>query len=131
MTLSRTALCAVLPGESDSVAHDVRLLWPLALAGVLSVLYRWFGERLGHGDLRPYVLVQFLPMAVMPGLLQGWPARLTGSGWYGLVLAAYVATKLAELGAARLYTLTGSVSGHSRKHLLASGRRHAVSLYVA
>lgn len=120
MTLSFMAFFSVLLGERVSVRAGVRLLWPLLLAGVLSVLYWWLTEHHGHGDLRPYVLVQFLPMALMPLLLLCFRSPLGGSGWLWLVLAAYAASKLAELGDAPLFTLTGQISGHTLKHVLAA-----------
>lgn len=120
MTLAFMAFFSVLFGEYVSPAAGARLLWPLLLAGVLSVLYWWLTERQGHGDLRPYVLVQFLPMLLMPVLLLAYRSPLDGDGWYWLVLAVYAAAKLAELGDARLFALTGWLSGHTLKHLLAA-----------
>jgi hypothetical protein len=95
-------------------------LWPLLLAGVLSVLYWWLTEQRGHGDLRPYVLVQFLPMVIMPLLLLFYKSPFGSSGWLWLVLVVYAASKLAELGDTFLFELTGIISGHTLKHLLAA-----------
>jgi len=120
MTLSFMAFFSVLLGERVSVKAGQRLLWPLVLAGMLSVLYWWLGEARGHGDLRPYVLVQFLPMLLMPVLLLFYRPVFGGNGWLWLVLAVYSASKLAELGDGYLFTLTGLVSGHTLKHVLAA-----------
>jgi hypothetical protein len=43
-----------------------------------------------------------------------------GSGWFWSVLGVYAASKLAELLDAPLFELTGLVSGHTLKHLLAA-----------
>jgi hypothetical protein len=39
--------------------------------------------------LRPYVVVQFLPMLVLPVLLLGYPSAVAGSGYIWVALAAY------------------------------------------
>jgi len=120
MTLSFMAFFSVLLGEYVSARAGARLLWPLLLAGVLSVLYWWLTEQRGHGDLRPYVLVQFLPMVIMPLLLLFYKSPFGSSGWLWLVLVVYAASKLAELGDAFLFELTGIISGHTLKHVLAA-----------
>jgi len=120
MTLSFMAFFSVLLGEYVSARAGARLLWPLLLAGVLSVLYWWLTEQRGHGDLRPYVLVQFLPMVIMPLLLLFYNSPFGSSGWLWLVLVVYAASKLAELGDAFLFELTGIISGHTLKHVLAA-----------
>jgi hypothetical protein len=119
MTLSFMAFFSVLIGERVSVNSGVRLLWPLLLAGVVSVLYWWLTEERGSGDLRLYILVQFLPMVAMPLLLLFYKSPFGGDGWIWLVFVAYAVSKLAELGDEFLFELTGLVSGHTLKHVLA------------
>ncbi|MDZ7855183.1 hypothetical protein [Sphaerotilus sp.] len=75
--------------------------WGVATA---SVLYWWFTEQGGVGDLRPYLLVQFLPMVLVPAALlmrmapvesAPWPCVSDRAWWtvlalYGLAAAAAV-----------------------------------------
>ena len=97
--------------------------WGVATA---SVLYWWFTEQRGVGDLRPYLLVQFLPMLIVPAAL-GMKMAPVGSGavvsdraWWA-VLALYGLAKLAESADAPMYAaLSGAASGHMLKHLLAA-----------
>ena len=65
MSVAFTAFLAALLGEKVSPMLARRLLWPLVLAGLASVLYWYFSERAGSGDLRPYALVQLAPMLAL------------------------------------------------------------------
>ena len=47
---------------------ELRLLGPLLLAGLGSVVYWHWTELRGVGDLRPYAAVQFFPiLTILPG----------------------------------------------------------------
>jgi len=117
-------LCAFL-------AERVAPRWsaPASLATTLvvataAVLYWWFGERQGEGDLRPYLVVQFLPMLLVPlALLLRVGADRNGRtpdhAWWA-VLALYAAAKGAELADRAVFDALGLLSGHTLKHLLAA-----------
>ncbi|WP_442776005.1 hypothetical protein [Sphaerotilus montanus] len=99
--------------------------WGVATA---SVLYWWFTEQGGVGDLRPYLLVQFLPMVLVPAaLLMRMAPRGSAPGacvsdraWWA-VLALYGLAKLAESADAPVFeALSHTTSGHVLKHLLAA-----------
>ena len=85
MTLGFMAIVAAMVAERISVRAGVLSLVPLVIAGGLSVLYWRWTEAHGHGDLRPYFLVQFgslLAVLVMlivfaPDIrrLGAWPLR--------------------------------------------------------
>ncbi|MBM4200342.1 MAG: hypothetical protein FJ189_03550 [Gammaproteobacteria bacterium] len=121
MTLSFMAFFAAIVGEHLSPALGRRLLWPLSAVGIATVLYWHVTETAGRGDLRPYGLVQFLPLALMPLILLRHPSRLRSTGYLWAVLAAYALAKGAEAADERIFGLTGVISGHSLKHLLAAG----------
>lgn len=99
--------------------------WGVATA---SVLYWWFTEQGGVGDLRPYLLVQFLLMVLVPAALL---MRMAPSGsapgacvsdraWWA-VLALYGLAKLAESADTPVFeVLSHTTSGHVLKHLLAA-----------
>jgi hypothetical protein len=96
-------------------------LWlPLVAAGVLATSYWHWTERAGIGDLRLYVLVQFLPLLLMPVLLLAFPARQLRTADVFAILGWYALAKLLELLDNFVYTATGAVSGHSLKHVVAS-----------
>lgn len=92
----------------------------LALCAVASVAWWHFTNAEGQGDLRPYLLLQLLPILLIP--LWQW---LHGSerrdrAYFGAALAIYVLAKLAELNDHAFLALNGLLSGHTLKHLLAT-----------
>jgi hypothetical protein len=116
MTIGFMALLASVIGERISRRAGTWLLWPLVVVGVWSTVHWQVGEQQGVGDLRPYGLVQFGSLVLVPLILALFPARYTGTrdlviaiGWYGLA-------KIFEHFDRGVFQLTG-VSGHSLKHL--------------
>jgi hypothetical protein len=115
MTLAFMSLFAMVIGEFVSPKLGKALLWPLLGIGLYSVLY-WHSV----DDLRIYVLVQFLPLLLMPMLFFFFAASFTHVSGYGLLLLAYVAAKLLEHFDAQIFESLNFVSGHSLKHLAAA-----------
>lgn len=128
MTISFMAFFAAIVGEHVSVELGRRLLWPLIGLGIATVVYWHLTERAGHGDLRPYGLVQFLPLLLMPLILLRYPSRFTGTSYLWTVLAAYALAKGAEAADEWIFRTTGFISGHSLKHLLAAAGGYALLL---
>jgi hypothetical protein len=96
------------------------MLWPLIVLGCGSVLYWHWSEQSGSGDLRPYALVQFLPIVLIPFMLITGQSLFTRTKDLYIVLLCYLAAKLAAHLDVFLYALGGILSGHSLKHLLAA-----------
>ena len=95
----------------------------LALAAVASVAWWYFTDLAGNGgngDLRPYLLLQLLPILLIP--LWQWIYRMPGADRlaFGSALAIYVVAKFAELGDHEVAAVLGPVTGHTLKHLLAT-----------
>ncbi len=121
--------CVALTGAL--LAEHVHARWatPSMLAfGVAvatgAVAYWWFTEQRGLGDLRPYLFLQILPMLLVPlALLLKLPTLHTActppSAWWA-VLGLYAMAKGTELADHAILGATGSVSGHTLKHLLAA-----------
>lgn len=133
------ALIATFLGSSwyHWMPDDVRLVWdrlPIAIAcaAVLArVLGRWLAVLVAaavasvawwvwSGDLRPYLLLQLLPLTVAPLLQWQRCAPAPERRCLGLAIGLYVLAKLCELADHALFDLLGVVSGHTLKHLLAS-----------
>ena len=131
MTLAFMGIFSMILAERIHVKTGVVLLVPLLIAGVASVMYWQMTEQSGHGDLRPYILVQFLPMLLIPLLLWLFPARYTGGryivemiGWYGLA-------KGFEFLDADIWEWTdGWIGGHALKHLTAAWGIYALVRYL-
>lgn len=120
MTLAFMAFFSIIIGEYLSTQAARLALWPLVVTGILTIVYWHVTESAGHGDLRPYALVQFLPMAVIPMILLLFRSRLGGSGYLWAMIAFYVASKITEHYDAQLFAALGGISGHSIKHVLAA-----------
>jgi hypothetical protein len=130
MTIAFMALLASVIGERVSQRAGARALWPLLIVGVGSTLYWHLGELRGAGDLRPYGLVQFGSMVLIPLILLLFPPRYTGTaglwmsmGWYGLA-------KVFEYLDHGLLRLT-AVSGHTWKHLASAASAYWVLRMLA
>lgn len=93
----------------------------LALAAFASVGWWRFTDFSGSGDLRPYLLLQALPILLIP--LWQWIYRMPGADRlaFGAALALYVVAKFAELNDHEIAALFGGLTGHTLKHLLAAG----------
>lgn len=121
MTVTFMAFFAIVIGEHIDARLARRALPGLLLAGLGSVAYWALSERLGLSDLRPYLLVQFLPMALIPLILLLYPSRLTGVGLIWTLLGLYGVAKALESFDAALFEQLELLSGHTLKHLLAAG----------
>jgi hypothetical protein len=100
---------------------DARLdTWLLGMFAMLSVAWWYATLQQGAGDLRPYLLLQCLPLVLIPlwQAIHGAPRRDRVA--FGCALALYVAAKFAELADHPLLAALGVVSGHTLKHLLAT-----------
>ena len=75
MTLGYMGLLSALLAERVDPAWGRRLLWPLVLAGLGTMLWWFFTEGAGGGDLRPYFFLHFFSLLAIPLLLLIFPAR--------------------------------------------------------
>jgi hypothetical protein len=119
MTIAFMGLCAIMIGEYLDVRAARRLLLLLLAVGAGSVGYWLYTESLGAGDLRPYAVVQFLPMALLPLLMALRRGRSDLAPYLAWMIGCYVLAKLAEHYDMGLLTATG-LSGHSIKHVVAA-----------
>jgi len=119
MAAAFAALLVAALTERAGVAAS-RLLVPLVVASVSTVLYWGATELTGGGDLRPYAFAQFYPLVAIPLLLALFPQRYTCSAFWVGGLGLYGIAKVAEAGDAFLFGSLGVVSGHTLKHLLAA-----------
>ncbi|MDD2660853.1 MAG: ceramidase domain-containing protein [Methylococcales bacterium] len=120
MTIAFMALFSAILGEYISPQIALKLFIPLLLAGITSVIYWHVSELQGHGDLRAYVLVQFLPVLLIPLILLLFNSGLDGNKYFWGILIAYAVSKLMEFFDAWIYSALGVISGHTLKHLIAA-----------
>lgn len=120
MTIAFMAFFCAIVGEFISYSLGRRLLTPLVILGILSVLYWAYTEDNNVGDLRFYALIQFLPMLLIPLIIILYRGQSSYSGYIWLVLGGYVLSKLFEHWDLPIYELTDGISGHALKHLAAA-----------
>ena len=120
MTIAFTSFFAILLAERISISLARTLFPVLVVAGIGSIIYWHLSEQQGQGDLRPYALVQFLPMLLCPLILLMFKSRYTRSSDIWWVLAWYLVAKICEALDTELLSALGVISGHSLKHIAAS-----------
>jgi len=115
MTMAFMAfLCSLISERIDERAGAM-LLTPLLATGAFSVAY-WVWS----GDLRLYIVVQFLPLILLPLILVLFRAPRSYSIPVWSLAALYLVSKVLEHFDQSVYSMTGFVSGHTLKHVLAS-----------
>ncbi|MCF6252264.1 MAG: ceramidase [Methylococcaceae bacterium] len=119
MTIAFMAFMAIVIGEYISEKIALKFLLPLIFIGVISAIYWHFTEQAGHGDLRPYALVQFLPMLIIPMILVMFKARYTHNRYLWAMLLTYLMAKIFETFDGQIFSMI-SLSGHTIKHIVAA-----------
>lgn len=121
MTIGFAGLLTALLGERVSARAGQLLFGPVVVLGIASVVYWHAGELAGHGDLRPYAVVQFGSLLAVVMILLLYPKRDAGTTRFVTGLLAYGAAKAFELADQPIFALRHIVSGHTLKHLAAAG----------
>jgi hypothetical protein len=112
--------CAIIMERIDCRA-GLRLLLPLTIIGIFSVVYWYYSQAQGRGDLRLYVDVQFYPMLAIPLIVYYFPSRYTLGEQVNTFVLLYGVAKLMEVFDKQIFNLTqGLVGGHALKHLVAA-----------
>jgi len=119
MTIAFMGLFTMVLADRIDIRWN-RALIPLLLLGMASVWYWDWTEAHNVGDLRPYALVQFLPMLLIPLVLILYPAPRRDFGCYIGLLCCYGLAKVLEYFDRQVFELVTVVSGHSLKHLAAA-----------
>lgn len=119
--LTFMAWFAAIVSERVSLRAGLRLLPLFVAAGLGSVVWWGWSEAQGMGDLRFYLLMQLLPMLMIPLLLWGYPPRYSGDRTILAVIGLYLLALLFDVCDHPVFALTGGwVSGHTLKHVIAA-----------
>ena len=119
ITIAFMSFFTILVGERISISLAKKLFPALIATGIASIIYWHFSELAGRGDLRPYALVQFLPVLLTPFILLMFDSvynRKADLWWF---LAWFLISRICELMDIRIYDWLIFVSGHSLKHITA------------
>jgi len=120
MTIAFMSLLAAVVSERISVRAGNRLLVPLVLLGLASVVYWRWSALAGIENLRPYLAVQFGSIAVILAIAALFRSRYTHGGAIFALAAAYGIAKLCEIFDREIFGFGGWASGHTLKHLVAA-----------
>lgn len=120
MSIAFMALLSSVISECIDRRLGSYLLLPLVLLGAFSVGYWSWTEQAGHGDLRSYVLVQFLPVVLVPLILLLYRPAKDYAFPIWMLASLYIVSKLFEVLDRQVYAATGSISGHTVKHVIAA-----------
>ncbi|WED42264.1 ceramidase domain-containing protein [Legionella cardiaca] len=120
MTLIFMSLLSLTIMERVNFNLGFWLLIPLLACGVFSVLYWYWSEISGHGDLRLYGLVQFYSVVLIVAILILFPKPYPPLKAYLWIIFFYSLAKLCEHLDVEIYNLDGIISGHSLKHIFAA-----------
>lgn len=92
----------------------------LVVVGVYSILYWYYTEIIGVGDLRLYAFIQFFPIVAVPLILIFYKNNELYTKNLLLVFFAYLISKLCEYYDAQIFDLLKVISGHTIKHLFSA-----------
>ncbi|OKO80142.1 hypothetical protein AC628_09990 [Bradyrhizobium sp. NAS96.2] len=98
----------------------------LGLYAAASVAWWVYTDRHGAGDLRPYLLLQVLPLVLIPLWQSIHRAPRTERIAFAVAMGLYVLAKLAEVLDHPIANTLGFVSGHTLKHLIATAATAAI-----
>jgi hypothetical protein len=131
MTIIFMSFFATLITERISIRAGMIILPVLLVLGIASAVYWYIGELTGHGDLRPYVMVQFYPVVSIPIILLLFKSRYDNNGKYLIAaMLLYAAAKAVEVLDRQIYSATGFISGHTLKHLIAAASTYMILLML-
>lgn len=120
MTIVFMAFFSILIDSHISKGLGRKLLPWLLLAGITSVIYWAATEILGQGDLRPYILIQYLPILLFPLIVILYDSKHFSQRDMVIFALFYLLAKLCEHYDAEIYGWSQTLSGHSLKHLFAA-----------
>lgn len=132
MTVAFMSLFSLIIRDYVHEKVGQKIFIPALLFGIASIIYWHITEQMSAGDLRPYILVQFLPLLLIPFIMILYRPEYGSRYALGLALLFYLAAKGAEYFDANIYDFLGyNISGHSIKHLLAAiGSYYALKVFL-
>jgi len=121
MALAFMAWLSAVIAERVGARVGLALLIPLCAIGQAAVIYWTWSETQGAGDLRPWLLVQLMPILLVPLLLWRYPPRYSHGRITLVVVGLYLVALLFDLGDRAVFAFTdGIIGGHALKHAVAA-----------
>ena len=128
IVLVSAGLLSAVRAETRGGTHRLLFTSGLIAYGALSIAWWSLTEhRLGGpGDLRPYLLLQLLPLILIPLWQAIYKSSRADRIGFGMLVLLYVLAKFAEIWDHELLARLGWISGHTLKHLLAAAAATAI-----
>jgi hypothetical protein len=120
MSLAFMSFFCIVISDYLSQSFARKILFPLVILAGASVVYWHHTESIGAGDLRFYLLVQFLPLVLISLILVMFDQGTLRSNMIWYALGMYLLAKVLEVFDHEVYEILGLVSGHTLKHLAAA-----------
>lgn len=121
IVIAIAALLSATIADRISLTAGLQLLPLLVVLAVLSVLYWYWTELHGRGNLNFYIVMQFYSILLIVWISLRFPSRYTHGNGVFQVIAWYAAAKAAEMLDEKIFIWTdGLISGHTLKHLIAA-----------
>lgn len=120
IALACVGLLGAVRAETHAGEHPVRDVLLLGAFAVFSVAWWRFTDLRGADDLRPYLLLQGLPLMLIPLWQWIYGAPRADKMAFMAAISLYVAAKAAELNDHEILAALGWMSGHTLKHLLST-----------
>lgn len=114
------ALLAAVLSERVSPQLGSRILPVLVLMGAASVIYWYWSEQQGAGNLNYYIVIQFYALLLIVLLSLMLPTAHTHGDTIPKAIGLYILAKAAETFDQQIFALGQIVSGHTLKHLIAA-----------
>ena len=119
--LAAAGVLAGVRAETRRNTHASRYAAIITVLAILSVGWWYYTDSPQHpGDLRPYLLLQGLPLVLVPLWQAIYRAPRRDRIAFGVAVLLYVLAKLAEVWDHELLAALEWISGHTLKHLLAT-----------
>jgi hypothetical protein len=119
MTVAFMSLISAQIVDRVDVRAGLLALVPMLLIGMGTVVYWIVTERQGRGNVMPYVVLQAYAVIVLLKLAAMHSSRYTHGHLIFAVFAGYLLAKVFEHFDRQIFEITGMVSGHTLKHVVA------------
>lgn len=127
MTMGFMGLVNLLIAERVSKRMGSLLLYPMLALGMFSVFYWIYTEKLGAGDLRLYLWVQFGGLALAFSMIVIYTSRLLDNKLLLIGFGCYAIAKVFEAFDVQIFILfRQQMSGHTLKHFAAAAGAYAL-----
>ncbi len=120
MTLVFTSLFGTIIYDYVDRRIGASAFYALLLTGVYSIIYWYYTEITGVGDLRLYAFIQFFPIVAVPLILIFYKNSKLYTKELIFMFIAYALAKLCEHYDAQIFKMFKVISGHTIKHLFSA-----------